>query len=188
MALKRQYLNKTDSVGIRVTEATPIDDRLYVESELDIIAATAGGNIELFPGVMYDGLMIITRDTGRSFIWRESEYGLLDIGYSYPIHFNDIQGQDYAGKTYNLVIADTTNRIEMTYDEIEAPTGLKIPNGNLPLHILKDPITANVIVRSDEDSYASTQYPDRIEAFADHILVVFDPAPAIGEQFKVSIF
>ena len=187
MALTRQYLNRTNSIGVRVTEATPMDDRQYAVSEEAIVAATMG-NIELYPGVMYDGLDITAKDTGRRFIWRESEYGLLAVGYTYPVYFNDIQGQDYAGKTFNLVIVDTTNKLNMDYDAGEAPTGLKIPKGKLPLHILQDPYSVNITVRSSDDAYMSNQYPDHIEVLTDDILVVFDPPPLVGEQFIVTIF
>jgi hypothetical protein len=39
----------------------------------------------------------------RTFIWLESQQGLMATGYTYP-EYDDIQGQNYAGKLYNFVL------------------------------------------------------------------------------------
>jgi hypothetical protein len=40
----------------------------------------------------------------RTFIWLESQQGLMATGYTYPEWYDDIQGQNYAGKLYNFVL------------------------------------------------------------------------------------
>jgi hypothetical protein len=54
------------------------------------------------PSVMYDG-MVVTLQIQRTFIWLESQQGLMATGYTYPEWYDDIR-QNYAGKLYNFVL------------------------------------------------------------------------------------
>jgi hypothetical protein len=60
-------------------------------------------NKEPMPSVMYDGIWLLCRFK-RTFIWLESQQGLMATGYTYPEWYDDIQGQNYAGKLYNFVL------------------------------------------------------------------------------------
>jgi hypothetical protein len=49
-------------------------------------------------------------------------------GYTYPAWYDDIQGQNYAGKLYNFVLFDKVCKIELRYDG----EGILIPLSKLP--------------------------------------------------------
>jgi hypothetical protein len=51
---------------------------------------------------MYDGMVVTLQIP--TFIWLESQQGLMATGYTYPEWYDDIQGQNYAGKLYNFVL------------------------------------------------------------------------------------
>jgi hypothetical protein len=95
-----KYINKTNAAGIHITEASPVDDRLIISTEQEIAILV---NKEPMPSVMYDG-MVVTLQIQRTFIWLESQQGLMATGYTYPEWYDDIQGQNYAGKLYNFVL------------------------------------------------------------------------------------
>jgi hypothetical protein len=51
-------------------------------------------------------------------------------GYTYPEWYDDIQGQNYAGKLYNFVF-DMVCKLEMRY---LFGAGLLVPKSKLPFH------------------------------------------------------
>jgi hypothetical protein len=92
-----KYINKTNAAGIHITEASPVDDRLIISTEQEIAILV---NKEPMPSVMYDGMVV----TLQKNVWLESQQGLMATGYTYPEWYDDIQGQNYAGKLYNFVL------------------------------------------------------------------------------------
>jgi hypothetical protein len=51
---------------------------------------------------MYDGMVVYFADS-NVYLVRIST-GLMATGYTYPEWYDDIQGQNYAGKLYNFVL------------------------------------------------------------------------------------
>ena len=183
-AIIKQYNNKTDSNGIKVTEASPVDDRLYLESEA-IVIATAGVS-EPIPGVMYDQMVVQARDTKRRFIWIESLHGLIPGGYTYPDFMDDVQGQNYGGKTYNFVLYDSTNKYTLTYNGVL--TDLIIPPGELPAQVLEDRENAVITMKSSSVGYLDVEIPNRVYLHGDGGLwLSIVPLPELGEIFKITI-
>jgi hypothetical protein len=48
-------------------------------------------------------------------VYLESQQGLMATGYTYPEWYDDIQGQNYAGKLYNFCAFDMVCKLEMRY-------------------------------------------------------------------------
>jgi hypothetical protein len=72
-----KYINKTNAAGIHITES-PVDDRLIISTEQEIAILV---NKEPMPSVMYDGWLFCRFK--RTFIWLESQQGLMATGYTY---------------------------------------------------------------------------------------------------------
>lgn len=178
-----KYLNKTNAAGIHITEAAPMDDRMFVNT-LASLEALSG--VEPFAGIMYDGLVIQVADNRKEYIWIESSSGLMAVGYTYPEYLDDVQGQDYANKTYNLVLYDKVNKISLTFED-EADEGLFIANKELPYHILDDKGLAQVTLKSSSSSFEEIEFPDRVVASTEGITIILDPKPSISESFKITI-
>jgi hypothetical protein len=66
---------------IHITEASPVDDRLIISTEQEIAILV---NKEPMLSVMYDGMVVTFADSKRTFIWLESQQGLMATGYTYP--------------------------------------------------------------------------------------------------------
>jgi hypothetical protein len=75
-----KYINKTNAAGIHITEAS-VDDRLIISTEQEIAILV---NKEPMPSVMYDGMVVFCRFK-KTFIWLESQQGLMATGYTYPV-------------------------------------------------------------------------------------------------------
>jgi hypothetical protein len=178
-----KYINKTNAAGIHLTEASPIDDRSYIKTEAEVASLV---NKEFMPSVMYDGMIVQFADTRRSFIWVEAQQGLMATGYTYPDWYDDIQGQNYAGKLYNFVLYDTVCKIEIKYTNANA-LGILVPIRKLPYHILKDMDSACVTMKSSATSYRQVEYPDQVHATPEGLLIILDPKPALQETFKITI-
>lgn len=178
-----KYNNPTNASGIHITEASPIDDRYFIPTEAEVSALS---NVEVFPSVMYDGLIVQFADTRREFIWIESDYGLMVEGYTYPEWYDDIQGQDYGNKLYNFVLFDKVSKVTVTYTDI-LDAGLFVPILDLPYPIAQDMTSAEVTFKASTSSYLEQEYPDSLITSADGITVILDPKPAIGETFKITI-
>jgi hypothetical protein len=80
-----KYINKTNAAGIHITEASPVD-RLIISTEQEIAILV---NKEPMPSVIrwYGDTLQIQ----RTFIWLESQQGLMATGYTYPEWYDDIQ-------------------------------------------------------------------------------------------------
>lgn len=179
-----KYNNSTRVSGVHPIEATPLDDRLYVSTEAEIRAMSG---VEPFPTVMYDGMVVQFADTRRKYIWIESPAGLMPVGHTYPVWYDDIYGHNYANKTYNFVLYDDILKTTLTFSSSALP-GLKIPASMLPYKILRDMGSANVMLKSSATSYTRTEFPDSITFDATGILIILDPKPLVGEIFKITLF
>jgi hypothetical protein len=176
-----KYINKTNAAGIHITEASPLDDRTQLKTEAEIAVMI---NKEPMPNVMFDGMVVTFSDTKKSYIWTESQQGLMATGYTYPAWYDDIQGQNYAGKLYNFVLFDKVCKIELRYMTGE---GILIPLSKLPFHILKDMDSASVTMKSSSSSYRELEFPDSVVNTALGLLIILDPKPEINEVFKITI-
>lgn len=189
MAIVKQYTNTTYTSGIQVTEATPVDDRILIQSEeilLNVFTGDLTVEEQALISVLYDGLIIQVKDNRREYVWTESLYGLIPGGYTYPSYMNGIYEQDYGDKTYNLVVFDRINKIDITYSDINVD-GLFIATSLLPFHVMRDMASANVVLKSSSSSFAEIEYPDRIEVLPTGLMVILDPKPNITEVFKITV-
>ena len=179
-----KYNNPTTASGIHVTEASPIDDRYLVNTEAEVAALS---NVEPFPSVMYDGMIVQFADTRRLFMWIESNYGLMTEGYTYPEWYDDIQGQDYGNKLYNFVLIDKVSKVDMTFTDA-LDDGIFIPIKDIPYHIVQDFLAATVTFKSSSSSYLEQEYPDSLVASVEGLTIILDPKPTVGESFKITIY
>jgi hypothetical protein len=179
-----KFRNTTRAAGVHVTEASPLDDRGYVTTEAEV-AALSG--VEPMPMVMYDGMVVQFSDTRREFIWVESSVGLMPVGFTYPDWYDNIQGVNYAGKTYNFLLFDKVSNVTVTYNT--GDVGLAIKNKDIPYHILKSSINsiAQVTMRSNVTDYKELEFPDSVVNTPSGLTVILDPVPANGETFNITI-
>lgn len=180
----RKFINGTNAAGLHITEASPIDDRLEVTLESNISALS---NVEPMPNIMYDGMVIKCGDTGKSYIWVESDFGLMVDGFTYPVWYEDIQGHDYAGKKYNFVLFDATNKVEILYDN-PSISGILVPNNKIPYRLIDNKEDVCITLKSQSSSFEEVEFPDKIEVTPDGIFIRFDPAPNPPELFKITIY
>lgn len=178
-----KYKNKTNAAGIHITEASPIDDRLDLATEAEI--ALLNG-VEPMPSIMYDGMVVTFSDTGRRYVWKESPVGLMAEGYTYPLWADDINGQNYAGKKYNFLIFDRTNKVTKKWVSSE-DSGINIPKKDLPHHLILDPTSIIIMYKSSANSYTEQMFPSTVLINSTGIIVVMDPKPAVGTEFKILI-
>jgi len=176
-----KYINKTDATGIHITEAAPMDDRMYLKSAND---ETLLAGEEPFKGIMYDGMVVQMEDSRKTYIWVESVIGLIDKGYTYPEYMNDVQGHNYANKTYNLVLFDKINTVHVSVNTKKG--GYWIEGKDIPYHILKDLSAAQIVLKSSQTGFLETELPDTIEVYTNSIKIVI--ADTIeNETFKATI-
>lgn len=185
-----QYTNPISTVGLQISVAAPVDDRLIVESESvleELFIAPHTDEKILYRSVLHDSMLILIKDTKRVFIWVESSYGLMDLGYVYPSYMNDEEGQDYANKEYNFVLHTAVNKITKTYTNI-ADDFILIENKEIPAQASTDGKTGvQVLMRSSVDSFRDIHFPDGIESVSEGIKVFFDPKPNVNEIFRITI-
>lgn len=178
-----QYKNNINSTGLSISDAAPIDDREYFASLITLEAAVldaAGG----FVYRLFDGFIANMKDTKYRYIWEESDFGALAVGHTYPSYADNINGQNYANKTYNFVLYEPSARYTLKYSDASA-AGIVISKNLLPYHALKDPASITAVFRSDQDAYKEQQYPSHIDVSADSITIVMDPLPVHNEMFKI---
>lgn len=188
MAVK-QYTNSTKTSGIQVIEATPIDDRLHVASEqalIEVFDDDVSPEDNEYISVLYDGMVVKSRSSRISYIWVESDYGLLPNGYTYPPYATDIAGQNYANKTYNFMIYDSTVKLTKIFDDVDM-VGIFVSNSELPYKVFKDKLSANIVLKSSTTGFLELEFPDKIEETAYGINIILDPKPEISETFKIII-
>jgi len=189
MGVIKQYNNNTRTSGIRVTEPTPIDDRMLVHNEeslTDIFTGTVTTEEQAMIATLYDGLIIQIKENRREYVWTESAFGLLPTGYTYPAYANGIYGQDYGGKTYNFVIFDKTIKVDYTFQDITAD-GIFISKNLLPYHIIKNMSGAIVSLKSSTSNFEELEYPDLVKNLSGGLMIILTPKPAISEVFKITI-
>jgi hypothetical protein len=138
------------------------------------------------PNIMYDGMVVTFSDTKKTYIWVEAAQGLMATGYIYPEWYDDIQGQNYAGKRYNFVLFDKVCKIDLVFT-ISSDAGLLVPKSKLPFHILNDMDSVTVTMKSSSSAFRQIEFPDYVEATAAGLLIVLDPKPSINEVFKITI-
>lgn len=190
MSFKKKYINTTNAAGISVTEASPLDDRHFVEGIQSLALALTGNPSMLdepFIGVMYEKMSITDTISDREYIWMESTGGLIEGGYTYPEYFNDISGVDYGGRKFNIVLKDNTSKIDITFTN-SSSDGLVISDEDIPKHILKDKLSAQILMKSSASNYQEIEIPESIIATATGLKVILNPKPAIGEKFKITLF
>lgn len=186
---KTQYDNPLQTTGIKVIEPTPIDDRLIVISEdalKEVFIAPLTAAEQNYIATLYDGLIVLTGDSKKQYIWAESTYGLLDISYTYPDYAQDIAGQDYGGKAFNFVLFDKVAKVVVNY--VAGDDGLDIAAGLLPYHIVKSMTQATCTMKSDTSAFEEIEHPDHIVFANSKITIILDPKPNIGEQFRITIY
>jgi hypothetical protein len=181
--MEPKFSNKTNASGIHVTDASPIDDRVYVTT---MALLESLSNEEPFSGIMYDGLVIQVGENRKEFIWVESNSGIMANGYTYPEYMDDIQGQNYANKTFNLVLYDKVAKVDITYSDI-ASDGLFIADKYLPYHVLKNKAFAQVMMKSSTTAFSEMEFPDTVRVENNGITIILDPKPEIAEEFKITI-
>lgn len=179
----KKYTNETRAAGVHITEASPIDDRMHIDTEASVSVLE---NKEPIASAMYDGMVVQFSDTRKTYIWIESSFGLMAVGYTYPEWADDIQGHNYAGKTYNFVLFDFVGKLDIIYDA-SVPGGLLIPNNKIPYNVLRDKENVRVTMRSNTSGYKDLETPDTVEPVEGGILVTFDPAPIPPQLFKITI-
>jgi hypothetical protein len=69
--------------------------------------------------------------------------------------WNDIQGQNYAGKLCILCFFDMVCKLEMRY---LFGAGLLVPKSKLPFHILKDMDSASVTMKSSSSDFKRMEF------------------------------
>lgn len=180
----KKFENVIKTTGLQITEARPVDDRLYVLNETVIKESFTAPFTEAennFKAVLYEGMVIKSIDTMVQYIWAESAWGILPSGYTYPLY-----DPDYSGKTFNFVIFDTVVKVQSSYTNTGID-GIQIDNKVLPYHVLKDKEGVNISFKSSNSGYTEIEYPDKIEINNDGILIVLSPLPDLAEQFKIII-
>ena len=180
----KKYKNNIPLGGINFTEAAPADDRTIVIDEatiIDIFSFPFTVAEINFQGVVFDGMVVTSSSTENKYVWKESLVGLLPIGYTYPDY-----DPNYGGKTYNFVRKDRVIKIDKTYINTGI-AGLDISDNILPYHVLRDKQNISVTFRSSSSGFNELEFPDKIEITTDGILIVLDPLPIVGEQFKITI-
>jgi hypothetical protein len=65
---------------------------------------------------MYDG-MVVTLQIPRTFIWLESQQGLMATGYTYPEWYDDIPRAEMQESCIILCFFDMNCKLEMRYLE-----------------------------------------------------------------------
>ena len=183
--MSTQYTNSTKSIGINITEATPIDDRTYFKTLADLLDATLVSPSALLP-VLYDGIKIFIQEDRKTYVWVESVFGVLGTGHTYPAHATDVRGQDYSGKTFNFVLTDRVAKYTVKYTSTSLD-GLIISKGLLPDHLLKDLDNIFATMKSSADAFSEQQYPSHIEVGAIDITIICDPKPELNEEFKITL-
>lgn len=179
-----KFINKTNAAGLHITEASPVDDRGIIATESMVSVLS---NVEPMPNRMYAGMEVKFLDTGKRYIWVEAEDGLMIQGYTYPAWANDIQGHNYANKTYNFVLYESSNTFEVVYDA-STPGSILLPMSKIPYKFINDLDSANVVLKSQLTDFKELEFPNTVEAATGGISIVFDPAPSPPELFKVTIF
>jgi hypothetical protein len=183
--MSRQHSNSTKSTGINITEATPIDDRLYYNTLADLLNDTLLDPSELLP-VLFDGIVIHIKESRLNYIWKESAYGAMGAGYTYPPYATNVRGQNYSNKTYNFVLYGGTAKFLVKYTSI-ALAGLIIPKAELPDHLLTDLNNMFAVMRSSADGFVEQQFPSHIDVGANDITIILDPKPELNEEFKITL-
>jgi hypothetical protein len=187
---KTQYDNPLQSTGLKIIEPTPADDRLIIASEdllQQLFVVPLAIDALMYIDTLYDGLVLLTGDSKKEYVWCESDKGLLDTGYTYPAYSTDVAGQDYGGKTYNFVLFDKVAKMTIIYDT-PTDTGLFIDASLLPYKILKEMSTAMVIMKSAASGFQELEHPDHIVFDSSGITIILDPKPYVGEQFRITIY
>lgn len=186
---KTQYSNPIQVTGFSIIEPTPVDDRILANTEDSIkllFEEPISAEEQEYIDVLFDGLVIISSDSKKEYIWCESDVGLLSESYTYPEYATNIAGQDYAGKNYNFVLYDRTAKVFVTYDN-SSDDGLFIEAGLLPYRVTKQLSTAEVTMKASTSGFLEMEHPDRVEFSTRGIMVILDPKPTIGEQFRITI-
>lgn len=85
--------------GFHIGTQTPIDDRLYYNTEADLIS-----EISSTYGIyrFFEGMEIYTNDTGKVYRWLESPSGLIGSSLTYPPGII-AGGITYSSRSFNLV-------------------------------------------------------------------------------------
>lgn len=180
----KKYNNGVAVTGLSPTEASPLDDRLLYTNVSELIGNS--GDMPDNVSAFYEDMVITLSKSGHKYIWVESDYGLLDIGYTYPDFLTDLYGVDYGGKTYNFILFNSISRIEKQYLD-GASTGIFVENRWLPYGVLKSKDHASVVMKSSKTGFTEIEHPDHIEVVPEGINIILDPRPAINEIFKLTI-
>lgn len=89
------------SEGRRVVSQTPIDDRLYFDTQAAIAVIDTDNPSE--PYRFYEGMIVYAINNGKQFMWKESATGILTSGgFTYPSSFV-VANVDYSNRTFNFV-------------------------------------------------------------------------------------
>jgi len=176
--MANKYNNAIPVTGFRPTEASPLDDR-------DVMLDSAildPANVLKY----YEDMVVRISNTNKKYIWAESNHGLFNTGHTYPSYATDINGINYANKTFNFVVFDEVIKLESKLQNT-SDIGLFIPFRDLSLEMIKDPSDITVTLKSDTTQFKEIEHPDRIEVVGSGIYVILDPKPSFNEIFKLTI-
>jgi hypothetical protein len=103
-------------------------------------------------------------------------------GFTYA-WYDDIQGQNYAGKLYNFVLFDKVCKIELRY-----------MTGKVSLFLLASCLFtfkkrygwSSVTMKSSSSSYRELEFPDSV-VNGTGALLLLDPKPEIRRSFKITM-
>jgi hypothetical protein len=190
MGEARKYNNTVSTPGLSIVTRAPIDDRSVVDT-LQILEDLLGTPTPTeeqisFLGGLYEGHIVTVVENSREYIWKESAYGIMPIGYTYPVYMTNEETVNYANKVFNFVLKNGP----VVYIASIATLGdnyIEVPNRELSTGILDDKLSVNVMMKSSLTSYTEMELPDSIQSTATGIKIIFDPAPGIGEVLKITI-
>lgn len=186
---EKTYDNGIKTVGLQIVVAAPVDDRLIIDTEAQLVELFNSPETEdkvNLQVVLYDMIIILTRDSKKKYIWMESVEGLIDGGYKYPAYLQNEEGQDYGDKTYNFVLYTPVNKITKVYTDNSNPWIL-VENNLLPEAILQNKAAAMVMMKSDATGYTRMEFPDSLVVVSAGINIVFDPEPDLNETFLITL-
>lgn len=186
--------NTVPSEGYKVGAPRPIDDRIQWETVTDLMEYTQSNRV-----VIYEGLVVYTRDNQTHYRWEESVHGLFKEGtwpYAadeigrYPPDYRPIgdDGPDYSNKFFNWVIADES----VTYKVVSTgETKFDFIFDLLPHKMINRPDTsvaymAEAIIRTGTNG--ESFYPDKITWVNNEYLEIrVSPAFPVGEVLTIKI-
>ena len=175
---EKKYNNAVKVTGLSPTEASPIDDRLVI---IDVGSLPDHDDLITY----YEDMVVLEAITKKRYVWIESSFGLLSQGHTYPSYAVDINGINYANRTFNFVLVDDINIIE----EVLSVGDLRftIPMRDIPFKLHSDLDAAQVVMKSSLTGFSEIEFPATVKGVSGGIEVSIAPAAAQNETLKITI-